>query len=500
MAKADEIGFLEKHVEKLVLLAGVVLLALCVYRWVLSSPLTFEVVGPAGSGKAEVGPEKADRVLHQAALAIRARIAHYPAVVGPMPKHAGKTADLRLIEPAEANAVALSAPQRPIRPYDANGLDKGGPTLDNIVKSMLALPELTVTATEVVPEKEQAADTILARGELVFPLARQLQEWQAILPQDRVRPALVVHDVIVRVQELLPGGQWSEAKKVTPSLRPLPKPATTTAPAPEAPVEIPAFDGSNHAAVHAAVRALAEEPRQRRITRGDYYRVWSPEGDWQDLRAAGPEEPPKDELRIAFHDDATMKPGRTYRYSVQLELVSPLLAHDDVVARKNADDAKAKYIQTKFSDWSAPVSVGKPVDFFVTGIGMNQQVKARVFTRVLNQVVSQEFNLAPGDPIGGPSPVKVYDPVAKGARNVMVDFRSGCTTLDFRFDMQAARGALVRNTFMLLYLDAQGQVSARYLAWDQESDQYKAWRDAGARAPAGAAAGAAAGTGVKPPP
>lgn len=487
MAKVDEFSFYEKHIEKLVLLAGLILLGLAVNYWVLSSPLTFQLIGPTGTGKTVVGPEKADQVLHQAALAIRARTAHYPPNVGPLPKYAGETTKLRLIEPAEANAVALTLPGRAIRLESTSDQDKG-PTLEAVTKAIVAMPELTVTATEVVPEKEPAADAIVASGELTFPRARQLQEWASVLPKDRFQPSLIVHEVIVRVQEMLPNGQWSEPRKVTPAMRPA-KPASAGAAAPAAPEtqEIPAYNGNNQKEVQAAVLALAEPERQRRITQGEYYRVWTLESGWQDLRAGSElKAAPADDLKIVFHDDSTMKPGKSYRYSVQLELVNPLLGRKDELAAKSAGDAKVKYILTKFSEWSAPVAVSRQTNFFVTSESRTtQQVKATVYARVLNQVVAHEFQLAVGDPIGSVVSKPVFDPVAKAQRSIPVDFRTNCTALEFRFEAQAVKGAVFRNNaFMLVYLDPQGEVRTRFLAWDQESDRHKALKEAAERAKA----------------
>ena len=495
MAKPDDVSFIERHVEKLVLLASLIFLALAAYHWLPASPTRLALFGPRGA-KVTVGPGEADETLHKAAMAVRDRTGTYPLNVPPDPKWAGRTAELRRIEPARSDYVALALPQPGL--WMPGARDEAGATVAELIGHLVAMPALNVSAAEVLPQRQPAGDVVAVAGEMVFPARQQLAVWDDQVLRRRLAARFIVQKVVVRAQQLLDDGQWSAPREV----------ATVAVPASDAqgkPLvvpELPDYDGKNAEQVR-KVREELDGQWQKRLLHPDYWPVLTPAGQWGVWTPPWPNaELGAGDVRIVFYDDATVKLGQTWRYSAQLVLVNPLLTQEDVVPKKSADDARVKHIRTKFTDWSAPVSVRRVVCFFLTGAGelpgpggvMMPHVKATVFTRKWSQWVMKEFRIFPGEPIGGPETVAVWDPLTGARRNEAVDFRTGAVVLDFRADANLVLAGVPRRTFLLTCLSADGSVARRYLAMDQEAPEFRRLRAAAEQRPQAAASPRAKGT------
>jgi hypothetical protein len=180
---------------------------------------------------------------------------------------------------------------------------------------------------------------------------------------------------------------------------------------------------------------------------------------------------------IVFHDN-TLKVGVPYRYRVRVVFANPLQTQDAVQNR--ALDSFPKEIVSGWSEWSDPVVVQNPTQFFLTPRkaleGGRPQVT--VFTQKMGQVVYKAFDVEPGGPIGGVEKVLV---AMAGNTPVAVDFSTGCVVVIFEDRKIPGRGlgggpAPETTTPAMLYLDAKGRLRWRTLAEDQNSAEYKKLR------------------------
>ncbi len=180
-------------------------------------------------------------------------------------------------------------------------------------------------------------------------------------------------------------------------------------------------------------------------------------------------------LEVWFHD-TNLTEGMTYRYQLRLVLINPLLGRFKDVANK--DDAKIKFVRTPWSQWSEPVSVKRPTEFFLVGSAPQMgTVTLEVFTQQWGQWISHSFRIGQGEPIGEEVRKELLRLGGGEQEETLVNFKTGAIAVSFNFKKkQRIPGTnFFRTTTELLYLDADGKLRTR--TQDDSSQRYKDLRN-----------------------
>jgi hypothetical protein len=478
MAKTDNVSFLERHVEKVVLAVCLLLLGAAAFHWLLASAVSMTVIGRGGKARIQnVSPGEVDEILSEAAQSVRQTWDEASIPVKAVPKYAGRTQSLLPIRLAQREEVDLALPGLPLH---MERIEHAGPTtvrLEDVVAAMPVPPKPIVEGYTELPRKKVSTgleDVRVARGVDIYPVQELADAWNKVLAP--VIPILqtvrvVGHGVVVEVQELLPGGQWSPARTVTCEVAPKVDEQGKTV---QQPV-IPDFDGKNYQIVRDTRDALGQSLWQEHVVRPEYYQIYlAGRGGWVDWRVHLPKAMPQaGQAAVWFHDDKTMKVGRTYRYRVSLAFVNPLLSYEDAVSKKSVADARQKLVETKPSEWSDPMVTRRDVDFFLTGAGRTTgNLTVTVFAYKWGQRVQETFRIKPGDPIGGKKKVQLHYPLGQPGekRGVEVDYSTGAVSLRFDFGKVLWRkGTVTVRTSELLYIDKDGKLNCRIQALDEDN-------------------------------
>ncbi len=179
-------------------------------------------------------------------------------------------------------------------------------------------------------------------------------------------------------------------------------------------------------------------------------------------------------LEVWFHDQTGLEEGLSYSYSFRLVVVNPVVGRFNLV--KDKKDAEVVTLSTPWSDWSEPVPVKRPTEFFLVGhapqIGT---VEIDVFTQRWGQRVKSRFTVAAGEPIGADVPVELVRLDTGKPEKITVSFKTGAVAVDFDFNRkQRIPGtSFYRTTTEMLYLDARGDLRTRTEFEDKNSPRYK---------------------------
>ena len=160
--------------------------------------------------------------------------------------------------------------------------------------------------------------------------------------------------------------------------------------------------------------------------------VDGPEIDVVDLAVDG-------DVRVWCHD-LYVDQGMTYRYRVRVDMFNPFFGRGSLLLKEQAKLADEFTITSKTSDWSDPVKIDPPVEFFVVratdgggSMGMGQ-ARIEMYRYVDGRRIVETFTVEPGEPIGGPEFIDGQD----------VDFTSGWYLVDVVDDPASIDGALDR--------------------------------------------------------
>jgi hypothetical protein len=491
MAKAENLTMIERHVEKMVLAACLLALGLASWHWLFSSPTKLQIFSPSQGKMVPVSPTEADAKLQAAAETVRKTYSDsgYAKKIPPVPAWVGRLNDIRGMSLLPPAPVDLAVPRMPIASVEPN-TPQDDISIKKLIAAMDAPAKPVMMGSIELPKRSPLADVVLARGLSGYPLEDLAAKWKEILKDDvpfQVRP----YKLIVEVQQAPGDGDWSKAKAVIVQTEPL-----DAAGKPIAPPEIPDFDGKNVAEVRKARDTVAVPAMQQQILQPHYLPVWravqkqwvQPELPGQTVQAVPaamfvqPVQPVQPgQAIIAFFDDSTMTIGPSYRYRVQLVVVNPLLTYDEAVAKDRQAEARQKFLTSKPSEWSDPVSVNREVYFFLTGANpLANRMTATVYARQWGQWVSRNFDVQVGEFIGGAEKIDLLDPMGKGKKSADVDFSTGCVAvwLDFKKPLFKPGFSFTTTTSELLYLDAKGQLQSRLKTWDDGSDRRKALEEA----------------------
>ncbi len=269
MAKTNEVGFVEEHIEKLILAASVVLCLFAVYYWGLSSPKEVQIGRTAFD---VVSPDVVDKKLYEMAESYKQQIDRKPlkpsAALLPWQNVMKRLreqpfpADVRIAETGLARAPLFM-------PTGGAGIEK--PTFKQI---QLAIPSFIkrpkVAGGRQLIKRQTDADTLVVHMVGSYPLVKLENEWRNILLTYDVGPfegKPILYDIIVERREVLPGGQYGKPVKATCSYIDDRQYSRT--------VILPVYDGSNAKKVRAAIVQLADARQQEIIAWPDFWDVWS---------------------------------------------------------------------------------------------------------------------------------------------------------------------------------------------------------------------------------
>ncbi len=158
---------------------------------------------------------------------------------------------------------------------------------------------------------------------------------------------------------------------------------------------------------------------------------------------------------VWFHDNS-LQPLKVYRYRLGVKFLNPLLGFDNAV--KEPSFAQTPAVTTPFSEWSDPVEVPQPTEFFLVGASeLEGKVTGRVtvFTRSTGQQVKDRFSIVPGQSIGRVKEILLTNPADGSVGRVPVDFSTGDIAVEIRLTPGAAGG---RTVVEMLFLDEKGRL------------------------------------------
>lgn len=486
MAKNSDASFFESHIEKIVLGICVVLLAIVAVYWIPSSPRQVSVISRNGA-QVLVSPAQADAELLAGAQAIRKR--NNDAVVTTLP--AVRFVEKITLAAARPFSLPLELPDIgiPGRTLNASGLGTSGTTIAQVTLSDL-LAGLPAPAKPVgwsgfeMPKpaaNQPLVEKITYHGTALYPWSKLDENLGRMLVG--VSPLPVILGMEVQVREVLSEGFGPET---TPNL------------VGSAGVgKLSDFNGGNGGPLTKELEALGKQ--QRRSLVADYPDIYDVASrkfvNWQTHLDIGGEPnllaktQPTDKMVsipdisaqmqagkivMAFHDNS-LQMDHSYSYRVRMLLSNPLLGLD-ASSLKDPKDAYVKDMKTTWSDWSDPILVRNPTEFFVTGPGPNpSSVQVTIFTRKLGQLVMlKNLLVEPGHVIG--RNVKMMLPTASGDAESDVDFSTGCVAVDVE-DRHSTRttglGSKIVTTQALLLVNAKGELEWRILSEDLNSKRLK---------------------------
>jgi len=493
MAKADDVSFLEKHVEKIVLLVCLLLLAYTTLHWVVSSPREVRIVQPSGIGDQAVSPNQADQKLLAAATAIESRIKDIKPPPQTLPKwmeNVRKLQDRSIPKIAAADVGVARAPLS--IPID---IGKPDPVSLKRVREKLQAPGKpaiwsALVLPKALPGNDKPNDVVAVTGAVVFPAKKLRTDWGMVLRDIAARPIIAAVGVEVEVFERKADGTWPDKGR----------PVTTVANLDEPAPAIPAYDGSNAKEVQPAMESAATAEIMGKVIQPEFWDIWNARTQaWGPWRVNLPQTPlagrtlqqqidAGGDVLMWFHDVSAVS-GKEYKYRVRLVLINPLLSYDDELDKEFKVDAKVPTITTGWSPLSDPVSVRKETKFFLAGASdLTGSVRVSVYTQRLGQWANKAFSVTPGQLIGGKVTVPLTHPATGEVEKVTVDFSTGATAIDFDFNRQIPAGRFLKKTAAMVYLDENGDLKTRILDTDKKAE--RAWQ-AQLQAPPPAEAGEA---------
>jgi hypothetical protein len=147
-----------------------------------------------------------------------------------------------------------------------------------------------------------------------------------------------------------------------------------------------------------------------------------------------------DEMLVWTHD-LSVEPGATYRYRCEVLLYNPLFARSRQLLEAQQDRAKSFTIESLTSDWSSPIEIRPPVEFYVVraseeggSLGLGE-ASIEMYRYYEGSRRSAQFSVQPGERIGRESTVQ------GGDRGVVIDFSSEWYLVDVVADPAASGGS-----------------------------------------------------------
>ncbi|MBL7133716.1 MAG: hypothetical protein ISS78_06430 [Phycisphaerae bacterium] len=455
MARHDDISFIERHVDKGVLLLSLILLVYALGQWVWHSPRKID----------GARPDQIDPALAKKAKDLKDGMDEVKPVRTPTPPYTTDIANLRQGSSFEP-MVDLVVGRPPIDGVGPRPPKRPGLTLEQ-VKSVMPAPQEPLARAGyrvLYKDPKNLADVPGAHVGLFYPWRQLKKNWMHAFRNTRIKPHVAALGVRAQVQEVLGNGKFGlERDLVTvacPEVGPDGQPIQVP--------ELPPYNGQNADEINQIIIQLEKPPVQGLILRPNYWPIlhvatqkpvdWRnnlPKTLWPAAKEPLAQQLEQERVLIWFHDDG-LASRKSYRYRTQLLMLNPLLTQDKLVDPKKLQDARIAALATPWSPWSEPVCIPKTTSFLLTGSSPGSSppyVTVTVFARALGKRVSKRFKVSPGQPIGGPDKV--------------ADFTTGEIVVDLNFKREVYRGPVRTETPEMLYLDDNGLLRSRIYAVDR---------------------------------
>jgi hypothetical protein len=266
------------------------------------------------------------------------------------------------------------------------------------------------------------------------------------------------------------------------------------APPPTAPPAAPAAGAPPAPAPEAAPPATPEAPAAGTAS---FWATAAPSAPAQPTPGAQPvvaaPAGPKHVIATLWAYDASVEPGKTYRYQMRASVVNPIYGNQEV------RDDKARWTLEFAGPWSAAsreVDIPPLVEFFFIGMAGGDKVTLELHRWILSQwVIRPSVQSSLGAPVVFTKPQKLAIPGAKGAAGSKESMTAEAVTVDLspqvllvdvlrRFPYVPEGNVKPTPTNVLLFSDTRGQLDYR-TDWDDKNAARaaKAEREAGGTGP-----------------
>ena len=266
---------IERHIEKIVLAACVLLLVVSLAYWGASSPLQLDVLASGRGGMESVAPDQADSTILQAAKEIDRTI---QAEDAPNPDVTDYRASLDSLQgqpfkPEEL--LSLAHPGRLL--VETTGDDLKRPTL-NEIRAALPKPSKPLVKVEWelprIPRQEGDAtpsDVITAHVAATCSWEKIRKQWTEKLATTTVPPDITVIAIEAEIRERRFDGTWSQPRLVQTVRMPTPDQSV--------PPDLPDYDRNNGSEIQQIKNTLALTWQQE-ILQPSYYEVLWTVDEW----------------------------------------------------------------------------------------------------------------------------------------------------------------------------------------------------------------------------
>ncbi|MCC6579732.1 MAG: hypothetical protein IT440_04770 [Phycisphaeraceae bacterium] len=190
-----------------------------------------------------------------------------------------------------------------------------------------------------------------------------------------------------------------------------------------------------------------------------------------------PGESPRDMPNLGtvkiWQHDISVKPGQSIRYRVIASVIDPLFYQSQVPALQRREFYEKLTLSSEPSEWTEPVQIFPEQYFFLTtGNKQNKSATVEVYCIFGGKMQSHEFQVQPGDPIGGVVE-KTYN---EGKSNVNMNV--GGIVVDIDYDAPAPGGLPNKTTTRMIYLDNNtGALMERTVDEDKANPKHNELRE-----------------------
>ncbi len=312
MAKAQGLGFVDAHIEKIVLAACLLVLVYVVVRYGVSTPRRLDAVNSRGAAE-EVLPSEIDATLQNAARQLNSRI-EKEKLPSPRPR-----TDLAKLKEQQKNPLLGIKFRMNFGPPTAKGITSEGisqaepPTLAEIIDAMPA-PAKPVQwmGEELIGKTDENREISFSEDPAwhavtYYPWNELIQAWEKELKNTVVPVSPVAFGYELEIQEKQASGQWKTVDSI--------KPYSTDEEADQQQQlpEIPAFTGDNAVVVRGAKDNYENDWMFFQL-QPDYVEIWTSQGQ-QSWEQSLPIEDilkvfPKDDEKDNEKKDIRKKPDR----------------------------------------------------------------------------------------------------------------------------------------------------------------------------------------------
>jgi hypothetical protein len=200
--------------------------------------------------------------------------------------------------------------------------------------------------------------------------------------------------------------------------------------------------------------------------------------------SGGPVGAPRSPKEVVWAFDLmpqSVRSGQTYQYRMRLRFYNRYCVFPADL--ETPTDAEQVVVASEWSEPTDEVIIPKDAEFFVTSANKGV-VKAEIYKWVEGDWVKQSFELNVGLPISGRKRMRLPSQPDRGTQRV--EFDTGATVLEI--DLQRPYEDVNRTsdggfqvkaaatTAAVVYVDAEGQLRERLLAWDKDSEERKWYR------------------------